>query len=91
MSFPPWASTGNMRKKYGAAIALGASELILSDENSTDVFMEIKTKSPPPAPGNISPISSISLCYSTSHAFISVFYFAYDKYHLMLLILWLLF
>ena len=47
MSFPPWATTGdNKRKKYGAAMALGASELILSDENSTDGFMEIKTKSP---------------------------------------------
>ena len=47
MSFPPWASTGDKRKKYGAAMALGATELILSDENSTDGFMEIKTKSLP--------------------------------------------
>ena len=32
-----------------------------------------------------------SLQIPTRGAFISVFYFAYDKYHLMLLILWLLF
>ena len=44
MSFPPWATTEDKRKKYGAAAALGASDLILSDENSTDGFIEIKIK-----------------------------------------------
>ena len=44
MSFPPWATTEDKRKKYGAAAALGASDLILSDENSMDGFIEIKTK-----------------------------------------------
>eukprot|EP01035_Chromulina_nebulosa_P001490 gene1490-1994_t len=59
MSFPLWAKTANKKRKYGKAVALGASDLILSDENSTDGFMEIKLK-PPDSAGESAGDSSVS-------------------------------
>ena len=46
MDFPAWAAPGELRKLYGKAEALGASDRTLSDLDATTGFVETKAGKP---------------------------------------------